>query len=620
MSRLMFSLLLAIGVAFACSADRAEAQLAPLTQISVDANWGPICAGIPEPFFGPAPCGFVQKELQVRSQIPAILPTLPFLGMTPQGPLCNGPLGPGPCVSIARWIALQQLAANQVQMPMVIANAPGVGPICAGPLGPGPCEAVRAYLMQASLGAGVPAMNLRAVTPVGVLPMGLGPSCNGPFGPVPCHLLGQFGLDGIVGDGIPARTSFGLPTVSDAMQLAQQCANIAKLDIGAFAGCTGQQVVLTGRQHAILDCAVSNSTMQNFAACAAKESGVNLSDDQRLLARCAVQSQGQSQSFLQCAGSSFAGRLLTSDEQAILACGAAHHSNSAAFAQCATPRFLGRQERATLECAMNAGDLQSFASCAAPNIGVSMSNDQRVLARCALSSGGDATSFAACAGTGMFANGLGPREQAVLGCAVNASGDRARFASCAAQNIFGSKLSKEQSVAIRCAAESGGDAASFGGCAAANLVNLQLNPEQQIAVQCAIGSGGNPPAAAGCIASRLTLRELSKCLSDGVGGSGCFGDSNDLVGKNGFVRRSLAQVAGGPNSIINNPNQIWGGDNSFVRNPAQIWGGPNSFFNNPSQVFGGPNSVFNNPGQLVPKPKPVQIGTVGGKRICLPWC
>jgi hypothetical protein len=155
-------------------------------------------------------------------------------------------------------------------------------------------------------------------------------------------------------------------------------------------------------------------------------------------------------------------------------------------------------------------------------------------------------------------------------------------------------------------------------CAGANMFNLQVNPEQQIAIQCVVSTGGQPYAAAGCIASRLTARELTKCLTDGIGGRGCFGDTNDLVGRNGWVRRTMGQVAGGPNSVVNNPDQIWGGDNSFVRNPGQILGGSNSFARNPSQFWGGNNSIFNNPQQLAPKP--VTLGNIGGKRICLPWC
>jgi len=126
-------------------------------------------------------------------------------------------------------------------------------------------------------------------------------------------------------------------------------------------------------------------------------------------------------------------------------------------------------------------------------------------------------------------------------------------------------------------------------------------------------------AAAGCIATRLTGRELMKCFTDGVGGSrGCFGDNNDLFGRNGWTARTIGQLAGGPNSVIRNPGQIWGGDNSFLRNPGQIWGGSNSFVRNPSQFWGGNNSIFNNPSQLAPKP--VTLGSIGGKRICLPWC
>jgi hypothetical protein len=186
--------------------------------------------------------------------------------------------------------------------------------------------------------------------------------------------------------------------------------------------------------------------------------------------------------------------------------------------------------------------------------------------------------------------------------------------------LLGNNLSKEQKVAVQCAAESGGDATSFATCAGANMINLQLNPEQQIAVQCLVSTGGQPYAAAGCMASRLTARELVKCMERGIGGDGCFGDSNDLVGKNGWVARTFGQITGGPNSIINNPGQIWGGDNSFVRNPGQIFGGDNSFVRNPGQIWGGPNSVFNNPGQLLPHPNPITVGNIGGKRICIPWC
>lgn len=593
----------------------------PLTQIGFDPNWGPVCAGIPEPNFGPAPCNMVQRELDVRNRMGSILGQLQQIGFDPvAGPICNGPLGPGPCFQVARWIAMQQVAQQQLPPLTPIGSVPGVGPICAGPLGPGPCDAVRAYLVQASLGGAPGPLNLRQVQAVGTMGGGVGPACDGPFGQMPCSLVGQLGLDRIGSGQIPPQASFGLPAVSNAGQLAAECAKRTGLDLGAFAGCTGRQVILPERQQALLDCAVSGSTTQDFAECAARESGIRLPDNQRVLADCAMRSKGEASAFADCAGGAFADRALTEDERAVLACAASPGVTSASFVACAAPRFLPGEQRAVLDCAISSSDATSFAECAAPNAGIKMSDDQRILARCALSSNGDTESFASCAGPAFLQQNLGPEEQAVLACAANAGGESSKFAACAANKLLGSNLSREQQVALRCAAESGGDIGAFGGCAAASMFNMQLNPEQQIAVQCVVGTGGNPPAAAGCMASRLTLRELTKCLTDGVGGKGCFGDTNDLVGRDGFVRRTLDQIAGGPNSVINNPDQIWGGDNSFVRNPDQIFGGSNSFVHNPGQIFGGPNSVFNNPGQLLPQPKPFQVGSIGGKRICLPWC
>ena len=149
-------------------------------------------------------------------------------------------------------------------------------------------------------------------------------------------------------------------------------------------------------------------------------------------------------------------------------------------------------------------------------------------------------------------------------------------------------------------------------------MDLKLNPEQQIAVQCVVSTGGQPYAAAACIATRLTARELTKCFTEGIGGHGCFGNTNDLIGMNGWTARTLAQISGGPISVINNPAQIWGGSNSFMRNPAQVFGGDNSFVQNPGQIFGRNNSVFHNPSQLAPQP--LQAGKIGKTRICIPWC
>jgi hypothetical protein len=291
-----------------------------------------------------------------------------------------------------------------------------------------------------------------------------------------------------------------------------------------------------------------------------------------------------------------------------------------AFAYCAGQNIiLPDKGQAILDCAVSSRTTPDFATCAAPQVGLDLTPEQQIVAGCAMRSRGDASDFAYCAGSGLVGQQLTPEQQAVLDCAANAEGDATDFATCSAAQIVGPQLSREQRIAVQCAAQSQGDSTMFATCAGANMFNLNLNPEQQIAVQCVVSTGGQPYAAAGCIATRLTARELDKCFQNGIGGSdGCFGDNNDLVGRNGWTARTLRQVAGGPNSVINNPGQIWGGDNSFIRNPGQIWGGNNSFVRNPSQFWGGNNSIFNNPSQLVPKP--VEVGKIGGHRVCIPWC
>ena len=528
---------------------------------------------------------------------------MPVIGNDPRfGPICAGPLGPGPCADVARYMAMQQqglappgssMSPQGPGLPSLqqIGLVPGVGPICAGPLGPGPCAAVQQYLQ--SMAANAPPLqvvNSQDLRMVNNVP-GVGPVCRGPMGAVPCGQLQQQRLDSFSGP-LPSQTSFGVSPGLDAVQLAQQCASKVGLDVTLFAACTGGQAVLPANLHEVVDCAVGTRETKDFAKCAAGPLGIRLSDDQRTAATCATDSNGDRDEFMNCAGAAFLNK------------------------------NLNRDQRKILECATDAdGDSQGFAQCASRALGHHLSADQRTAVNCAVESKGDKDDFISCAGSTLLNQKLNSDQRKVLECASNSDGDSDKFVGCAAPALLGRNASREQKVAIQCAAESGGEVDSFAACAGANMLNLQLNPEQQIAVQCVVSTGGQPYAAAGCMATRLTARELLKCAANGIGGEdGCFGDNNDLVGKNGWVARTFGQIAGGPNSVINNPGQIWGGDNSFVRNPGQVWGGDNSFVRNPSQIWGGPNSVFNNPGQLLPAPKPLTVGSVGGKRICIPWC
>lgn len=588
----------------------AEAQ-----EIGNDASLGAMCAGPTRP----APCQVVKVFLQVRAKAARI--NLPVLGYdAAQGQLCQGPFGPGACMDVKLYLATQQIAQQEVDL-NIIDYVPGVGSICAGPAGPGPCDAIKVYLLQNQIGTPpIASPDLRQVQLLSRSSDTIGPFCVGPFGPMPCTMLAQAGLDQFQGT-VQAQSDFGLPSeVHSVQELAVECAKRVGIDVVGFSGCTGLHMVMTEAQQDMLDCAATSRTAENFANCAAPKVGINLPDNQKLIAGCAIQSKGDAGDFVTCAGGEFLNRTLSGDEQAILKCVKDAKGANSDFVSCSADHFLSSSKNAVVKCAISAGDVGSFTKCAAPNLGVQMTEEQRTLARCAMTSGGDAHDFGTCAGTAFLGMALGPNEQAVLDCARNASGDYGKFAACSASKILGGNMSKEQRVALECTAQSYGDPTGIATCAGANMFNLQLNPEQQIAVQCVVSTGGQPYAAAGCMATRLTFRELTKCLTDGVGGRGCFGDNNDLVGKNGWLRRTVGQIAGGKNSVINNLDQVCGGDNSFVRNPHQMFGGNNSFIRHPSQFWGGKNSVFNKAGQLLSSPKPLPIGTVGGKRICLPWC
>jgi hypothetical protein len=327
-------------------------------------------------------------------------------------------------------------------------------------------------------------------------------------------------------------------------------------------------------------------------------------------------------------------------------CAQQANGDIAQFARCTGGDvILPRRDQVLIRCAEDnsGGSVIDFATCAAPTAGIRLSDDQRTAIGCASNSHGIEDDFLVCLGTAAVNNNLNSTQRDALDCAKQFDGKASSLASCAAEKVFDANATPEERIAADCAVQSGGDVEQFGACAGTAYMNLRLNPEQQIAVECAVGTGGQLYATAGCIATRLTGRELEKCVANGFGGDGCFGDSNDLFGYKGWTARTLKTLAGGPNSVFNNPAQIWGGSNSMFNNPQQIWGGPNSMFNNPqqiwggpnsvvrnpTQVFGGPNSVFNNPGQILggpnsvfhqAAPQPATIGSVGGHRICLPWC
>lgn len=132
-----------------------------------------------------------------------------------------------------------------------------------------------------------------------------------------------------------------------------------------------------------------------------------------------------------------------------------------------------------------------------------------------------------------------------------------------------------------------GDASFFGTAVCYGAQNLRLNPEHQIAIECAASSGGEPIAFAGCTGGRLTARELTKCLTVGVGGDGCFGPNNEIVKALRSVGVNLNDALGPNNDLV----KSW---NNGVRD-IQHGPGPNNEVVKAFQTVG--NDIAHGPGQ-----------------------
>jgi hypothetical protein len=88
-----------------------------------------------------------------------------------------------------------------------------------------------------------------------------------------------------------------------------------------------------------------------------------------------------------------------------------------------------------------------------------------------------------------------------------------------------------------------------------------------------------------------------------------------------FVRLG---INGNAADLIRNPLQI--GPSGPVRIPGQVFGGPNSLIKNPNGIFGelpgvpASGSVQVTAPPVNPSLAPLELGQVGGHRVCIPWC
>jgi hypothetical protein len=229
-------------------------------------------------------------------------------------------------------------------------------------------------------------------------------------------------------------------------------------------------------------------------------------------------------------------------------------------------------------------DLNAFAGCWSHEM---MSDVQRQVAQCVPQSPSPGN-FIFCAAQ----RPLSLEEQRLAYCAFQSAGNFGAAASCAGFQF----LNPNQQRLVACVASNGTNYVGAALCAGGR----NLTPEQAIIANCTLQTAGQPFPFAACVAGPETAAELQKCVASGIGENGCFGNNNNIV----KARTAWKGLPDGPNSVLNNPRQLTGGQNSTI--------------NSAGQVLGGNNSVFNNPSQLLPPPP--EVGSLGGHRICLPWC
>jgi hypothetical protein len=155
-----------------------------------------------------------------------------------------------------------------------------------------------------------------------------------------------------------------------------------------------------------------------------------------------------------------------------------------------------------------------------------------------------------------------------------------------------------------------GSYVQMGVCAAGS----NLTSEQQVYVQCAASTGGQPYAFAGCVGTQLTLNELQKCLDSGIGGRGCFGDNNAVVKLVKNAWKDVTEGTGPSNELLGRDGFVGRTLENARRDIEHGFGPTNDLFG--GQGFAG--RTLEDMRQSAPPP--VELGTVGGHRVCIPWC
>jgi hypothetical protein len=267
-----------------------------------------------------------------------------------------------------------------------------LGPQCNGPLGPGPCDQVRLYLAMLQV-----AQQEFQLPSIGMDPM-QGPICIGPLGPGPCNAILIY-----------------------LMQTDGGAAPLPNFDL--------RQVQLSPVQGP-----------GGVAMCSAPSGNMPCA----IVAQAGLDRMGGSmptQASFELPGG------LHQPQQIAAACAQRIGLDVAAFAACTGQQIiLPESQHRVLDCAVSSTSAKAFGECAAPELGIKLSDEQRVLVGCAEKSRGNTQAFAQCAGGALASGRLGQNEQAILRCASGGR-DLDSFTDCVAPYV----LKRDQEAVLRCA-------------------------------------------------------------------------------------------------------------------------------------------------------------------------
>jgi uncharacterized membrane protein len=266
-------------------------------------------------------------------------------------------------------------------------------------------------------------------------------------------------------------------------------------------------------------------------------------------AQACVDYRTDAQSFAKC----WIAQIATTKQQAILQC-LESESTAASFAICAEKNQLSNAQYQIANCAnsyIQSHQTATFVTCIA---GPSLSSDQARILNCAITNHGDMTAIGNCALQGA----LTPELSRLYQCVSDNYNSYVAAGLCAAQG----KISADQIQIAQCVLNNSDNYVGMGACAVGN----HLTPEQQAFVSCGISTGGVPLAFAACVGGQDTVNELTKCVTVGVGGEGCFGPNNSAVS---FVANAWHDVTIGPssgNDMVKLREALLRGDHGTISN------------------------------------------------------